>query len=266
MITNLLELKDRDLKNFSVHFAIGNDNLFEPLHEYYNGRFKEWQEKNMNFPCDRPYVLSLIYYQENEWLFTGFFKVNNKYTFSSKITYETELLESCNHLIGKLIINYLKRTGKRHINLESGIHFLKLSEIFKEKLLSAPFVSFNHLTVSFDFICCIVKNESCTWKNALSKVKGICLISDTKTGRLLVDAAYGEVSMWERWREYTKNGHGGNKYKKKLISLHGQNYTSNLKFSILEVTDVFTSNDEIIKREYFWKEALLTKDFGFNVS
>ena len=87
------------------------------------------------------------------------------------------------------------------------------------------------------------------------------LIVDTKTGKKYVGSAYGDNMLLGRWRNYIANGHGGNKL---LKSLDFEYIKENFKYSILEI---FKSSidDEIINRESFWKEVLLTRaDFGYN--
>ncbi|MEI2420593.1 GIY-YIG nuclease family protein, partial [Arthrospira platensis SPKY2] len=63
----------------------------------------------------------------------------------------------------------------------------------------------------------MIKEQEKTWKTALSSVKGVYVITDTSNGKLYIGSAYSVESIWHRWSEYTKNGHGGNKQLKALI-------------------------------------------------
>ena len=90
------------------------------------------------------------------------------------------------------------------------------------------------------------------------------MISDTLTGKLYIGSAYGNNAFWQRWVEYAKNGHGNNKLLKETISKNGKEYSSNFTFSILEIFGLNTMDDEIINKESFWKERLLTRKFGYN--
>lgn len=49
------------------------------------------------------------------------------------------------------------------------------------------------------------------WKTALSATSGIYRIVDHSTGKIYIGAAYGAGGIWQRWSEYAKTGHGGNK-------------------------------------------------------
>ena len=77
---------------------------------------------------------------------------------------------------------------------------------------------------------------------------------------------YGAAAdcIWHRWNEYAKNGHGGNIELKELLKINGEDYRYNFKYSILEVCNMNLGNDYIIDRESYWKEVLLTRQFGLN--
>ena len=77
-------------------------------------------------------------------------------------------------------------------------------------------------------------------------------------------SAYGESSFWSRWSLYARNGHGGNKELKKLISEKGLEYASNFQFSILEVIPNVTEDRVITAREAHWKSILKSREFGYN--
>lgn len=58
--------------------------------------------------------------------------------------------------------------------------------------------------------------------------------------------------------------HGGNADLKAIIDKEGFEYTKNFLFSILETRSMNAEDDEIIKRESYWKDILLTRGFGYN--
>jgi len=71
-------------------------------------------------------------------------------------------------------------------------------------------------------------------------------------------------NRWTRWKEYSNNGHGGNTLLKALIDKNGIDYANNFQFSILETRSMNAESDEVIKRESFWKDILLSREFGYN--
>jgi hypothetical protein len=95
-------------------------------------------------------------------------------------------------------------------------------------------------------------------------MKGIYLITDKKTSKRYVGAAYGGQGIWSRWCAYAGTGHGGAAELRKLGS-DLRYYRANIKFALLEHRQIRTPDDAILKREKFWKKILLTRgDFGYN--
>ena len=99
---------------------------------------------------------------------------------------------------------------------------------------------------------------------AVSKANRAKLIVDTLTGKQYVGSAYGDECIWQRWSNYAKDGHGGNVELKELLTLNGEEYKYNFKYSILEVCNMNLGNEYIISRETHWKEVLMTRKFGLN--
>ncbi len=133
-----------------------------------------------------------------------------------------------------------------------------------------PGLHYKQFTDYFDFILNfrelkeIVNNQYRDWKRMLSVTKGIYLISDTKSGKLYVGSAYGEVGIWGRWSKYVStNGHGDNKTLKELIE-NDLNYADNFQFSILMLLPSTVTPDEAIKKEQLFKNKLGTNSFGLN--
>ena len=52
---------------------------------------------------------------------------------------------------------------------------------------------------------------------------------------------------------------------KKIISEHGLDYAkSNFNFSLIEYYPLKVENNFVLERETYWKEILLTREFGYN--
>lgn len=114
------------------------------------------------------------------------------------------------------------------------------------------------------------------WRTALSCRKGVYLISDKKTGYMYVGSAYGQNGILGRWQTYLKcgydrneveNGKYPNKELQKLVKKRGLSYIKkNFRYSILETFTDDVSDEYIISRESYWKEALLSRTFGYNAN
>ena len=110
----------------------------------------------------------------------------------------------------------------------------------------------------------IVKKSLSDWQSALSSVAGVYLIADKSSGKLYVGSATGEGGIWQRWAEYATNLHGNNRQLIELKKQFGDVHFENFYFSILEIADTHSSENEILVRESHWKNVLLTRQFGYN--
>ena len=111
-----------------------------------------------------------------------------------------------------------------------------------------------------------MRNDRPGWKAALENVKGVYLVTDTKTGRFYVGSAYGEQGVWSRWRNYADTGHGGNVELRKIVKSADLRYCrANFRFALLEHRLSKTPDDVILAREEYWKRILRTRrDRGLN--
>ena len=110
----------------------------------------------------------------------------------------------------------------------------------------------------------IVSQQIESWKAALSNIAGVYLITDIGTGKLYVGSATGQNGIWQRWCEYSDNGHGGNKELSALLKEKGSKYSKNFQYSILEIADTHASTDDVLNRESHWKNILCSKNHGYN--
>lgn len=265
LIKIILPFIEANQKSIKVHCAIGRLNKFEPLYSFSKGTFMEWQNGQNNKNFERDFILSLIYYKRNEWLFAGIYKRRNvSQKANGGYEYKTELLDIGQDLIGRLIIAFDKDFRASYLNLEKHIDDLYLSEILKKPYKLDPFPGFENVNVSYGLLKEIIHENEQTWKSALSNIKGVYLISDQKNGRLYVGSAYGDEAFWTRWKNYIETGHGGNVLLKEILGLNSVEYLDNFNFSILEIMKMNTDDDQIIKREAYWKNILMTRGFGYN--
>ena len=90
------------------------------------------------------------------------------------------------------------------------------------------------------------------WIDVLSHWRGVYYIWDSRDRRGYVGSATGEQGLYQRWINYAKSGHGGNK----LLKLRKP---KTFQFSILEWAAPDMEDREIMERERMWKERLHTK-------
>ena len=250
MIT-LCELLHIDKDNFTeykVHFATGRDNRKKPYNIFLVDDFKNWQEHQTEKNWSRKYILSLVYYDKDIWMFGGIYKVlpvqpipieNDNGWKGWK--YETELIDKATDYIGRAFFRFKKEFRESYPTLEldpkngEPIAKMPLSHLLDKRVALTDFLGFDNVNVDYKTLKHIVMDNITSWKSALSNVKGIYLIVDTLTGKQYVGSAYGDECIWQRWERYTKDGHGGNVELKELLRANGEAYKYNFKYSILEV-------------------------------
>ena len=91
-------------------------------------------------------------------------------------------------------------------------------------------------------------------------------ITNTNNNMKYVGKADGAYGIWQRWKQYARNGHGGNVYLIDLVETKGFDYVQkHYKFTLLE--PIFKEDeDQINEREDYWKRVLLSRNekYGYN--
>lgn len=252
-----------DRENYKVHLAVQAQNS-SPLQAFYDGEFNAWQcEQNArNFQCE--HVLSLIHLGGSRWLFAGAYVVIGMTEDDGLFWYEMNLLPNQDNIIGRLIIQH-ERGGRASYRIGPTImDDCVVNELLAQRLSVAEYPGHNNVRINYDTLRTIINNNEPTWFGALANIKGIYLITDTLNGKLYVGKADGLDGIWQRWSQYANNGHGDNVELRALIETEGQTYKSNFQYSLLEIADFRTGDDQINERESHWKNVLYSKEFGYN--
>lgn len=265
---NLLRLhqSDLDASECKVHLAVWNG-YEDPLDLYLAGKFDAWQaeQKGKNFRL--PYVVSLIKTpQPHVWLFAGVYSSNGCRNKEETGLYEYDLtrVESCADLSGRLYV-FFQRTGRAsYLLAQKWADRMTIVEYRATPLRVAEFPGYSNVLVRKPVLDIIVSEAIESWKAALSSVAGVYLISDTKAGKLYVGSATGVGGIWQRWVDYSQTGHGGNKKLRDVLNDEGPGHANHFQYSILEIADTHASHEDIIERETFWKNVLLTREYGYN--
>tara|TARA_R110002110_G_scaffold194517_16_gene403501 strand:- start:9608 stop:10444 length:837 start_codon:yes stop_codon:yes gene_type:complete len=96
-----------------------------------------------------------------------------------------------------------------------------------------------------------------SWVTALKQAHGIYLLTCPRTKEIYVGMADGEGGFWQRWENYSYDGHGGN------LGLKSRD-PSDYQVTILEVAGSSTSRSEIAVMEQVWKRKLQSQVMGLN--
>ena len=130
-----------------------------------------------------------------------------------------------------------------------------------------PFEGYENLVTSFSELEAIINDvseEYSNYKTALSAVKGVYLILDTKTGKQYVGSAYGADGILGRWKAYVNSPYdGGNKELIALLEKDKEAY-KRFQFCILQIMPTTATKDEVIAVESLYKRKLGSVQFGLN--
>ena len=277
--------KIKNVKDYKVHFAKYNRKT-QPLDDWVSNRriWQHWQEyrsTNKGSVFNRRFIFSLMqfYHETDIWLFGGVFEVledlGNRY--------KVKLTKQGENFIGRLKLHssYRSRPSRvkfeNHYDVEQNAQLLiqdlelseqppnydpilKVHEILREPYSGRSFPGYENIDLSFAELEALVRNDRPDWRVPLTSMKGVYLISDKKTDEQYVGATYGDMGIWQRWKNYVETGHGGNAALQELVQECGIDYCRKyFQFALLEHRQAHTSVDVIQEREKWWKNILRTR-------
>jgi hypothetical protein len=265
-LKDLLGIDSAFMRSAKIHFAYPAPDGSNPINEFLSGSFEEWQSYQSKRNFERKHIISLISLGQDEWLFAGIYERLDCIWLKEQkcYKYKTELKAIGDDLVGRVVVRHRKTGRQPYMYGESCCDGLEVLEIRRNRYSIAPFPGFESTRIEFELLRAIVRNQDPSWKSALSSVKGVYLVADKSNGRLYVGSAYGEENLWQRWAAYALDGHGNNVELRKAIEANGTKYALNFVFSILEIRKNTADLKEIIERESYWKDVLLTREYGYN--
>ncbi len=145
----------------------------------------------------------------------------------------------------KLIIEWpgLERSWYRWADRNT----FKIKAIAEDALLLGKISSWEELSLDRSQISLL----PASWCAAMSQWRGIYLINDRSDGKQYVGSAAGQENILQRWQDYSRTGHGGNK----LLKLRD---SANFTFSILQLVSPAMPREEVCEIESTWKKRLLS--------
>jgi hypothetical protein len=236
-----------------------------------------WREDHpSNNMGEAKYVLTFAQYYPygpQYFVFGGFFRVEPvEPKVVGGLGYKLTRLQEHSEYVKRLIIKVEQPVG-RDLYLR-WYEKLQASKLNPEVYELAPdtklgtFPGYHQVRLKHAGLQRIVANEEPSWRDALSSIKAVYVITDLSDGRLYVGSASGDANgLWQRWSGYADlNGlTGGNEELERIRRQQGaQHIIDNFQYSILEIFDPKTSTDAILHRESFWKLALDSRRHGMN--
>lgn len=224
----------------------------------------EWLfwEKDKNHFRVGDIALCLIDMGKDRWLLTSVKKINKVLPDFGDVHYEGTELPEYHPFYGRLVLLFHK-TGRQVIRRAYPLtKQIEVLELLPDIYTGNQFPGYDKVHLSWFQLEHIFKCKKPDWMNALSKQKGIYLITDNHKGKLYVGSASGEnEGLWQRWEQYVKNGHGGNQELKALKFDYIKRFFT---YTILENYNFNVSREIIIEREQWWKTVLDSVKHGYN--
>ncbi|PKK82025.1 MAG: hypothetical protein CVT49_15845 [candidate division Zixibacteria bacterium HGW-Zixibacteria-1] len=265
-LIDLIKLAGVNVEDFKIHCATGANPT--PLEAFFDGSFRQWQEQQnqKNFQCK--HILSLIHLGGTRWLFAGVYEVlgvaPGKWKPTTCYMYSTREIDGLDDLTGRAIVEFKKNFRASYLRGKKYVRQLNMIAIIEQRMTIGDFPGFNSILLSHRMLQTLVREHNPSWRAALSNVAGVYLITDTFTGKHYVGSAYGGEGIWQRWTAYATTGHGGNKELRDLLKNEEPHHVNFFQYTLLEVCDINSSDEQIIARENHWKKALRSREFGLN--
>jgi hypothetical protein len=181
------------------------------------------------------------------------------------------LMDNYKEYIKRLIIKINKPIGRdlynrKYENLQKQLN-PEIYELAPSTKLG-HFPGYQNVSLSHKDLRQIICQNEPSWKQALSSVKGVYVITDTSNGKLYIGSASGNnEGIWQRWSAYAdiRDLTGNNKGFVKILETKEDGYIQkNFKYSIVEIFDTKTKVETIIERENYWKGVFDTRKHGMN--
>lgn len=235
-----------------------------------------WKTRQNNNNLNKAdYLIALAQYYPygpEYFVFGGIYKVEkiNPEVFN-QVGYKLTLLDNYKAYRKRLIIKIQKPIGRDVYNrLYSTVQEQLNPEVYEiaPNVKLGYFKGYQHVCLKHKELQQIIDRNEPSWKDALSHVKGVYVITDLETGQLYIGSASGNTDgIWQRWSNYAhlNNLTGGNKEFLTILNEKGREYIiQHFQYAILEIFDTKTKTNTIIERENYWKTVLDTKKHGMN--
>lgn len=280
-LNDLLQLTDDEIDKTKIRFMVPSSGIdFDPNTDAEDTSKQDKinltdlvynREKSISF-TDDIIAIGFIRIHDDYWLMTGIVKVVKDNGLAKPATAEY-LSKKYNF---RLVVRFHKYFQNGIVLAKNIIDKLEVIEVWNpdKTLDDKTFPGYKNVSVSYRKLK--KKLESPEWRTALSCRKGVYLITDQRTGKLYVGSAYGTNGILGRWETYVKSGYDKhevengkypNKKLQELVTEKGLSYIQdNFQYSILETFTDDVSDEYIIGRESWWKEALHSREFGYNAN
>lgn len=205
-----------------------------------------------------------------QWLFLGAFENNGiiKDAGGNEV-YDLKPIDRFANLAERLIVHYQKHQGDKQAKIAtSNIETMEVVKFLEKPYIRVDkqFEGYDHISLEFSELDEIIRSNVDNWRELLSNVNGIYVITDKSNGKLYIGSTYGKDGVWQRWSSYVySNGSGWDKELVNLIASDPNYAFKNFRFSIVETFLNTDSHDKkILDREKYWKKVFDSINNGYN--
>lgn len=228
-----------------------------------------WSTKQKRIQ-DNEIIFQFIEISPHKWLLVDVHKIIS----TEQTIAEAESMSEYSKYFGRLIVDFVNRGQNWFYTDENIINNIQVFEITKKHYLEIEeeFNGYENICKKYKELKQII--DMPIWRNALSNVYGVYVLTDTHTGKVYVGSAYGENGIYSRWKTYltsgydkdeVENGDYPNKQLKELVKKEGMKYIEeNFQYSLLEIIPKTAGKEKALQRESFWKNVLKSREFGYN--
>ena len=185
---------------------------------------------------------------------------------------EAVRLEKYNPYFSRLTVEWKNAPQNFFYVKEDIINSICVNEILPRdyREIDEEFCGYENVSKSYKALKNVIDKPK--WKEALSNVYGVYVLTDKKTGKLYIGSATGDEGIYSRWKTYLDSGYDKenkdypNKKLKELVQKGTIKYIQeNFIYSILEI---FPKNDigkgKALERESYWKKVFHSREVGYN--
>lgn len=276
MALPLLGVTEQNAESYSIRLnkVMGHVNPWVlPREEIYDHMFRQqWsdREKNRRYRIPGKKVLQFLNLQAGSplYVFMGAFEVGEAKSagdggFIYERSEEDPLLAPFSR---RLVVRMVRDPGYQGMDFRlNHERFLKtfLTKMTVEYIRATPFsvqpfLGYDSVLLSHRELVAAVADEQ--WKTALNNVQAVYLQTDTFNGWHYVGSAYSKkgehFGLLSRWTEYAQGDHTGDNALLKEIPNASEHIERYFQYSILEVFDMKTDPEVIIRREHWWMRVL----------
>ena len=250
--------------DYNQRYLDGRDNFFD------NNILSIWSKTKRRI-SDNDIIFQFIEVKPHIWLL-----IDVSYIKSAEGDFaKAKRLDEYEKYFGKLFIKWTNLPQQFFYVKKDIINSIEIHKIAEKHYLETEeeFNGYESVCKKYKQLKQIIDQK--TWKEALSRVYGVYVITDMKNGKQYVGSAYGENGIYGRWKTYLESGYDNdekengeypNKELKKLVKAKDLKYIQeNFQYAILEIFPMNElGKEKALNREKYWKTVLKTKEHGYN--